>query len=108
MRRVKMSRRPVVLLGFARPEILSRQVQFLDQRDDVNAVFFENRRAGQIDSRHAQVFDFVGDRGVRSGQKAGAHAVRDVSQSQIETGRLNMVRVDCGRGTDDVRERSGC
>ena len=77
-----------------------RQVQFLDQRDDVDAIFFENRSASEIDARHAEFFDLGLDRAVRAGQKARAHAMRHVAEAQIEACRLDVVRVDRGRGDD--------
>ena len=87
-------------LGVGASRNVVRQTQFLDERNDVNAVFFENGRAGQIDARHAQFLDFVGDGGVWSGQKAGSHSVGHVSQSQVKTRGLNMLGVDGGCGAD--------
>ena len=101
-----MSRRPVVLLGFALPEMIVGQVQFLNQRDDVNAVSFETARAGQVDARHPQFFDLGFHRAVWPRQEAGAHAVGDVSQSQVETRRLNVVRINCRGGAHNVHGRS--
>ena len=74
-----MSRRPVVLLGLALPEIFSGRFNSSTRGTDVDAIFFENRRAGEIDARHAEFFDFGFDGAVRARQKAGAHAVRHVA-----------------------------
>ena len=77
------------------PGNIFRQVQLFDQRNDVDAIFFEDRRASQIDAGHAEVFDFGIDRAVRAGQETGAHAMRHVAEAQVKTRRLDVIGVDC-------------
>src|SRR5260370_3932303 len=83
-------------IGFA-PNVL-RQIHFLEHRHDINAVFLKNRCARQVDPGHPKLFDFRFDRAIGSGEKAGSHPVSHISQTQVETRRLDMVWVYRLRG----------
>src|SRR6202049_958344 len=85
-------------LGICFARNVFRQIHFLEQRHDVNAVFLKNRGARQVDPGHPQLFDFGFARAVLAGEKAGSHPVSDISQTQVETRRLDMVWVYRRRG----------
>ena len=59
IRRVKMSRRPVELLGFALPEISGGQGELFLQRNDVDAAFFEHGRTREIERVKAVLFELA-------------------------------------------------
>ena len=69
-----------------------RQRQAFDQRHDVDAAGLQHRAVGERDLVQLQFVDALGDRGARSRQETGAHAVGHVAQAQVEARRLNLVR----------------
>ena len=98
--RVNTSSRPVELFGLAAATISRRQRETLQQRHDVDAVGLQHRAVGQVDFVQLQFVDALGHRGARPGQKARAHPVGDVAETQIEARRLDLA-FDEGIGGQD-------
>ena len=69
---------------------LRRQRQAFQQRHDVDAVGLQHRAVGEVDLVQLQFVDALGDRRAGPGQEAGAHAIGDVAEPQIEARRLDL------------------
>ena len=73
-----------------------RQRQAFQQRHDIDAAGFQDRAIGEREFVQLQFVDAPGHRG-RAGQEAGAHAIGDIAQAQIETGGLDLVGLEFDR-----------
>ena len=82
-----------------------RQRQAFEQRHDVDAVGFQHRAAGQRELVQLELVDALGDRGLRPGQKACAHAIGHLAEPQIEARRLNLIGREIARGTNPTALR---
>ena len=79
---------------------LRRQRQAFQQRHDVDAVGLQHRAVGEVDLVQLQFVDALGDGRAGTGQEAGAHAIGDVAEAQIEARRLDLA-LDEGIGRQD-------
>ena len=79
---------------------LLRQVETFQQRHDVDAVGLQHSAVGKADLVQLQFVDALGHRRPRSGQEAGAHAIGDVAEPEVEAGRLDLA-FDEGIGRQD-------
>ena len=111
MTRVKMSRRPVVLLGFERPAHVARQRQRLQQRHQVHRAALQRgarrpatagRSRGRCRSRSVAQ---PGLHRLAKRQEARAELVGDRAQAKVEAGRLELRVVERRRRRDPARAR---
>src|SRR5690606_24703179 len=70
------------------------QGEFFDQRHDVDAARLQNRALAKWNLVQLEMFELVGDTAVGAGQEAGAYAVGNVAQPQVEAGGLDLVGVE--------------
>ena len=87
-------------LGIGRGTDRSRQVEAFEQRDDVDAAPLQHGPIGEVDLVQLQLRDALGDGLARAWQEAGAHAIGDFAQPQIEARRLHLVEVEGPGGGD--------
>jgi len=74
----------VLLLGFARAETTFRKLQFLAERNDIDAAFLKQGGPRQVNTHHSHCSsEFVVLRGV-PGKKARLYPIGDVAQPKIE------------------------
>ena len=78
------------------------ELEPLQQRHDIDAVPLQDRALGQVDLMQGELLDLLGDGRVLAGQEAGAHAIGDGAQAQIEARRLHLLRPDIVLGPDLV------
>src|SRR4051812_1311159 len=64
------------------------------QRDDINAVLFENRALRQVDVVHREELELVAHARPRAGQKARPHTIGDLAEPQVDAGRLDLIVPD--------------
>jgi hypothetical protein len=76
------------------------QREAFQERHDVDAVGFQHRTVAEIDLVQLQFVDALGDRRIRSRQKAGANPVGDVAEPQVQACRLDLA-LDKGVGRQD-------
>ena len=85
-----MSSRPVELFGLAIAAMISRQMQVLDELDDVNAAALEHRPVVEVDLVELQLLELL-LHGFRPARKeARAHPVRLGAEAQVEARRLEL------------------
>jgi hypothetical protein len=79
-----------------------RQAQAFLQRDEIDATGFQNGAAREIERVHDEaVVEPVGDHGL-AGQEAGAQAIGDLAQAQVEACGLDLVRLHPAIGEDSA------
>ena len=91
MTRVKTSSRPVELLGLVAAHRSARQRQAFQQRRDVDAARLQHGALRQADGVQLQIVELGRNPLAAARQEAGAHAVGDVAQTQVEARRLQLV-----------------
>ena len=67
------------------------QREALHQRHDVDAAGLEHGAVAERDLVQLELVDALGDRGVRAGQEARAHAIGDLAEPQVEARGLDLV-----------------
>ncbi len=75
------------------------------QLDEVDAVALEDRGAAQVEPRHFELCELVGDGGRRPGEEAGLEAAGGGAEAQVEAGGLVLV---LAYGRERVDASGGC
>src|SRR6185312_785771 len=85
-------------LGIGAGGDVFRQIQLFEQRHNVNAALFKHSGAREIYAAHAEpeFGNFAFDCGVL-GDKTGLHAIAHITQSEIKTGRLDLLLSDAAK-----------
>ena len=65
----------------------------LGQLHDVDTTGFQDRITREIDLVQLEAVELVGNGVLRAWKKGSAHAPRALAQSQIETGRLDLIEI---------------
>ena len=67
------------------------QRHIFEQRNDINAVLFENGAPRQVDAVHREEFELVAHARPRAGQKARPHPIGNLAEPQIDAGGLDLI-----------------
>ena len=73
---------------------IARQLEALHQRNDVDAAGLQHGAADQAELVQLDLGEPVGDQRLRTGQEAGAHAIGDLAEPEIEARRLDLVGIE--------------
>ena len=67
------------------------QRHIFEQRNDINAVLFENGAPRQVDAVHREEFELVAHARPRAGHKARPHPIGNLAEPQIDAGGLDLI-----------------
>ena len=73
---------------------IARQLEVLHQRHDVDAAGLQHGTADQAEFVQLDLGEPVADQRLRTGQEAGAHAIGDLAEPEIEARRLDLVGIE--------------
>jgi hypothetical protein len=96
-------------LDWRRPKLTGRQsASAFQKRHHINAARLKHCASRQIDFVKFQPLELVFDAARRAWQKAGAHTIGFLAQTQIKTGRLELVCIKRTTAFQRAAVKQGC